>query len=389
MGESGPFKLRGPTVKRRLVLVLFLAADPGITGCPRPTTSPCSPARAGSFRRTIPTAPFPNECSAGFGAPNVAGTSENDVWVMGYGTLAHFDGTAWRTVPLSAANAVGGYRLGSTSSTAWVVGTNVPVIYSVAADGQVTDHTSSLPALAPTRSRGLQMQVNQSALLLAIHESDTMTGMPAQTLLFHLKDGALVPLPGPTAEVFWLQAVANDNLVWVHDSDHSERWDGSQWTVDPVAGSSGNIMVTAQGVVWLLDADNAVHRWTEGGWQDAGRLPSVPTDGNCPARMPQGWFPLDTQPALLVMEQAFDPSASCDKDGCVQCVPCALAALTVGADGSIQERVLIDRSNPRSAPYVYRPGGEFCGRGQLADGTGVGVFKDELLIELQADYLPE
>jgi len=164
----------------------------------------------------------------------IDGAASDDIWAVGWGSIFHFDGTAWQRI------GSGPGRLSLTSmwagraGAAWAVGENATML---------------------RRTKGawekVAVPIRPGTGINAIGgaDNDDLWAFPRWEKALHW-DGRVWTATADDIAAFFVRAPARDD-VWAVASDSLSHWDGRAWTVQP----KGEILVEdlwapSKGVAW-------------------------------------------------------------------------------------------------------------------------------------------
>ena len=220
----------------------------------------------------------------------IAGTSANDVWVVGDGSAAlHFDGATWTAMPAVNDEALSVWA--DAPDDAWAVGTSFVEHW----DGTQWSAVSGVPAA----QYNAVWAANRTSAFVATAGAGVLAwdGMSWQAL-GSFPGGAVTALRGSSATDLWAAgqalwhwdgaswtmalavtasgiSVVDGGDVWISGSSGSSfesvvaHWDGNAWTqwVNAEAGLYHDIAATAPNDVFVSSADTVLHydgvAWTE------------------------------------------------------------------------------------------------------------------------------
>ena len=180
----------------------------------------------------------------------IAGTSANDVWVVGNGSAAmHFDGATWSAVPTPDADAVGVWA--DAPDDAWAVTSNTVEHWDGAQWSEVPGVPTTMFNAVWAASRTAAFVATSNAGVLAW---DGMSWQPVGSF----PGGAVSALRGSSANDLW----AAGSALW--------HWDGASWTMALGVTASG-ISVVDSGDVWITGStgptfESVIAHWDGNAW---------------------------------------------------------------------------------------------------------------------------
>ena len=256
-------------------------AAPKRTRTPRPTPSPIhTPTPTPVAATPTPTGPIcwsvvPAPAVPGYGARlrAIAGTSDNDLWAVGWfdennsrhNLTLHWNGSVWERVPVPDVVNGGVNGLYGVAAIApndvWAVGYAVGLSYQT-----VTLHwNGSAWQIVPSPNLTRPGSYNALNAIVAISSNDVWAvgGAPAdlgvygRALLMHWDGKAWQLFPEPPEVINWYTtnrfgvAARASNDVWAVGEFSAWHWDGSTWTV-PSEFSGQNLlgMSSNSGALW-------------------------------------------------------------------------------------------------------------------------------------------
>ena len=262
--------------------VLPAQAAPKKTKTPTRTPTPVSTSTPTPLAATpTPVGPIcwsvvPAPAVPGYGARllSIAGTSDNDIWAVGWylennsrhNLTLHWNGSTWERVPvpdvaIGRTNALNGVAVIAPNDV-WAVGYAVDLSYQT-----VTMHwNGSAWQVVPSPNLTRPGSYNALNAVVAISSNDVWAvggvpiglGVPdGRALLMHWDGSAWQLFPEPPEVINWYTttrfgvAARASNDVWAVGKFAAWHWDGSTWSVP--SGFSGQDLLAASangGALW-------------------------------------------------------------------------------------------------------------------------------------------
>ena len=258
-------------------------AAPKRTRTPRPTPTPIfTPTQTPLTATPTPTSPIcwsvvPAPDVPGYGARllAIAGSSDNDIWAVGWylennarhNLTLHWNGSTWERVPvpdvaIGRNNALNGVAAIAPNDV-WAVGYAVDLSYQT-----VTMHwNGSTWQVVPSPNLTRPGSYNALNAVVAISSNDVwavggvpigLGGVDGRALLMHWNGSAWQLFPEPPEVINWYTttrfgvAARASNDVWAVGQFAAWHWDGSTWSVPSEFGSGQNLLAASAsgGTLW-------------------------------------------------------------------------------------------------------------------------------------------
>ena len=243
---------------------------PTPTQTPRPVTA--TPTPAGPICWSVVPAP----AVPGYGARllSIAGTSDNDIWAVGWfdennarhNLALHWNGLAWERVPVpdvvpDRINALNGVAVIAPNDV-WAVGYAVGLSYQTVTmhwDGKAWQVVPSPNLTRPGSYNALNAVVAISSNdVWAVGGAPIGLGVYGRALLMHWDGSAWQLFPEPPEVINWYTtnrfgvAARASNDVWAVGEFAAWHWDGSTWSVPSEFGSGQNLLAASAsgGALW-------------------------------------------------------------------------------------------------------------------------------------------
>lgn len=257
--QAAPKKTKTPT------------RTPTPVSTPTPTPLAATPTPTGPICWSV--VPAPDVPGYGAALRAIAGSSDNDIWAVGWflennsrhNLILHWNGVAWERVPVPdvAQGGVNGlYGVAAIApNDVWAVGYAVGLSYQT-----VTLHwNGSAWQVVPSPNLTTPGSYNALNAVVAISSNDVWAvggapvdlGVNGRALLMHWDGSAWQLFPEPPEVVNWYTtsrfgvAARASNDVWAVGEFSAWHWDGSAWSVP--SGFSGQDLLGASangGALW-------------------------------------------------------------------------------------------------------------------------------------------